>query len=125
MFPDDMHFELEQLDGESITVVHVHGILDRFSCPQLKERLARAVESGGTEIIVDLTGVDSVDSSGLGVLVGTLKLARRAGGDLRLTGANHRLATTIERLSLDQLLRQHASVQDAVASFRATPNSSN
>src|SRR5438105_10802374 len=120
-----MRVELEQLDGESIAVVRVHGILDRFSCPQLKDRLVRALEAGGTELIIDLSGVESVDSSGLGVLVGTLKLARRAGGDLRLTGANHRLATTIERLSLDQLLRQHRSVQDAVTYFRSAPNPAN
>jgi anti-sigma B factor antagonist len=119
---DDMRVELEQPDGEAVTVVHVQGTLDRFSCPHLKDLLFRKVEAGDVELVIDLGGVDSVDSSGLGVLVGTLKLARRAGGDLRITGASHRLSTTIERLSLDQLLRHHPSVQDAVASFRTAPH---
>jgi anti-sigma B factor antagonist len=120
---DDIRVDLDHLDGGAVVVVRVQGTLDRFSCPHLKEMLVQAVEAGKTELVVDLSGVDTVDSSGLGVLVGTLKLARRAGGDLRITGASRRLATTIERLSLDQLLRQHASVQDAITSFRSAANS--
>jgi anti-sigma B factor antagonist len=121
MLPDDMRVDLEEVDGGAVTVVRVQGTLDRFSCPHLKELLFRRVEAGSVEIVIDLSGVDSVDSSGLGVLVGTLKLARRAGGDLRITGASQRLTTTIQRLSLDQLLRHHPNVQDAVASFRPAP----
>jgi len=119
-----MRVELQQLEGESVTLVRVSGVLDRFSCPHLKQRLARAVEEGENELVVDLSGVESVDSSGLGALVGVLKLARRAGGDLRIAGASQRLSTTIERLSLDQLFRNHDTVQDAVTSFRSAPNHS-
>jgi anti-sigma B factor antagonist len=122
VLPDDIHVDVEQLSDEAIAVVRVQGTLDRFSGPYLKDVLVRAVEAGNTELVVDLSEVGSVDSSGLGVLVGTLKLARRAGGDLRITGASHRLTTTIERLSLDQLLRQHTTVQDAVVYFRTFAN---
>jgi anti-sigma B factor antagonist len=119
---DDIRVELDQQYGGAILAVYVDGTLDRFSGPHLKEMLVQAVEAGKIELVVDLSKVDTVDSSGLGVLVGALKLTRRAGGDLRISGASHRLATTIERLALDQLLRQHPTVQDAVASFSSASN---
>ena len=70
--------------------------------------------------IVDMTDLASVDSSGLGVLVGTLKRARQTGGGLRLAGANKRLATILSRTSLDRLLHHDDSVQDAISYFRSS-----
>jgi len=119
LLSSDLHVEVEPLRDEDIAVAHVRGTLDRFSGPHLKELLVRAVESGTNQLVVDLGGVASVDSSGLGVLVGTLKLARRTGGDLRLACVGPRLTVIIERLALDQLLRRADTVQDAIALARA------
>ena len=81
---------------------------------------SRALEAGSNQLVVDMTDLASVDSSGLGVLVGTLKRARQTGGGLRLAGANKRLATILSRTSLDRLLHHDDSVQDAVTYFRGS-----
>lgn len=118
--PNDMFVELEQLGGEPIAVVHVRGTVNRFSGPRLKDVLGRALEAGSNQLVVDMTDLASVDSSGLGVLVGTLKRARQTGGGLRLAGANKRLATILSRTSLDRLLHHDDSVQDAITYFRSS-----
>jgi anti-sigma B factor antagonist len=115
-----MVVDLQHLGDEAIVVVRVKGALNRFSGPRLKEMLLQAVEDGTNELIIDLSALTSVDSSGLGVLVGTLKRARQGGGGLRLTGYNKRLATILSRTSLDRLLHHDDTVQDAITYFRGS-----
>jgi anti-sigma B factor antagonist len=120
----DMHVELQRPSDEAILVVRIQGVLDRFSAPRLKEMLVGAVEGGTNELIIDLSDVTSVDSSGLGALVGMLRRAERVGGGLRLTGANEKLADILIRMSLDDLFQQDKTVQDAITHFRSSGQAS-
>ena len=71
--------QVERRDGEDVPVVAVHGELD-FDAPRASGRaLIEAIdEQPGRRVVVDLEGVDFIDSAGLGVLVGGLKRARSA-----------------------------------------------
>jgi anti-sigma B factor antagonist len=59
-----------------VTLIAVTGEVDVYTAPTLRERLTGAVNDGAFRLIVDLTGVDFLDSTGLGVLVGSLKRVR-------------------------------------------------
>jgi anti-sigma B factor antagonist len=120
VLPHDMQVELEQLDDEAIAVVRIKGTLNRFSCPRLKDKLVRAVEAGTKELVVDMSDVSSVDSSGLGVLILTLQRTRQVGGGLRLAGANEKLSTILTTMALDRLLQQDDTVQDSLRYFRGS-----
>jgi anti-sigma B factor antagonist len=63
------------------------GELDRRSARGVRAALHDeiAASSGGV-VVVDCAGMDFIDSTGLGVLVGALKVARDRGGDLRVEG---------------------------------------
>jgi len=65
------------------TVVEVTGEIDVYTAPALREELSRLVDGEHTNLVVDLTQVSFMDSTGLGVLVGALKKVRTLGGDLR------------------------------------------
>src|SRR5207247_8076321 len=54
-------------------ILEVKGEVDLYTSPQLREGLAALIDRGERQILVDLTGVDFMDSSGLGVLVASLK----------------------------------------------------
>ena len=66
------------------TVVQVGGEIDVYTAPQLRQRLHDLVEGGTKHIVVDLRGVEFLDSHGLGVLLGALKQLRAQGGNLVL-----------------------------------------
>ena len=68
-------------------------------------------------VVVDLASTEFVDSSGLGALVGGLKSARTAGGDLRLAGAGEQVTTVLRLTNLDRVLRSHADVAAAVGDW--------
>src|SRR5262245_44347425 len=63
------------------TILSVEGELDLYTAPTLRERVLMTAGDGG-RLIVDLTGVPFMDSSGLGVIVSCLKRLRESGGDL-------------------------------------------
>jgi anti-sigma B factor antagonist len=99
-------------------VVSVAGEIDVHSGPSLREHLLRALANGERDLIVDLSGVSFLDSSGLGVLVTAHKRARAAGGMLRLASCQPAVATIFQITALDRAFSIHPSVEDAVAAPR-------
>src|ERR687892_878734 len=97
------------------TVVNVYGELDVATSPELRELLIRLVADGGNRLVLDLEGVDFLDSTGLGTIIGALKRARTHDGDLRLVCTEARIRRLFEITGLDRAVPLHASLDDALA----------
>jgi anti-sigma B factor antagonist len=102
-------------DGDGWTVVRASGDLDLTTAPRLREQVVQVVTSGQPSVILDLEGVDFVDSTGLGVIVGLLKRTRSQGGDLRLVSTRRSLQKVLELTSLDRALPLARTVEEAIA----------
>jgi anti-sigma B factor antagonist len=83
----------------------------------LRERVVKMLP-GTPKIVVNLKGVDYIDSGGLGILVGLLVSARNRGGELRLVSPNERIKELLRRTSLDNIFRVYGNNEEAVAAFR-------
>ena len=92
------------------TVVEVTGEIDVSTAAILREGLATLIDAGHTDLVVDLTGVAFLDSTGLGVLVGALKKVRRHDGRLQLVIDSERLLKVFRITALLQVF----TVQDTV-----------
>jgi anti-sigma B factor antagonist len=92
--------EVSSLNGW--TVVSVYGELDVASAPELRERLIELVTGGAHLLILDLEGLDFLDSTGLGAIISALKRARTNGGDLRLVCTQSRIRRLFEITALDK-----------------------
>lgn len=68
----------------TVLTIQLTGRLDAMAAGDLRTLLADHVEAGATSLIIDLSAVAFVDPAGLASLVKGLKIARSAGGDLRL-----------------------------------------
>jgi anti-sigma B factor antagonist len=73
-----------QSDREGIPTVEVAGDVDVATSAAFRAALHEALDRGDGNLVVDLARLDFIDSSGLGVLVGTLKRARERGGSVRI-----------------------------------------
>jgi anti-sigma B factor antagonist len=105
---------IEKTDlGESAAVLTLDGRLNMVAAPQLKASIDQTVEAGRARLVVDLSAVPFMDSSGMGALVAGLKKARQASGDLRITGVSPQVATVLALTNLDRVLRSHESVEAA------------
>jgi anti-sigma B factor antagonist len=95
-------------------VVAVSGEIDMATSPELRERLHGLLSEGRSNMVIDLDGVGFLDSTALGVLVGTMKRARAAGGDVRLVCTQPRVAKVLEMTRLDRAFGTYTSVDGAV-----------
>jgi anti-sigma B factor antagonist len=110
-----MQLRTEVTEIAGWTVVHVYGELDVATTPDLREVLVRLVGEGSTKLVLDLDGVDFLDSTGLGTIISALKRARTHGGDLRLVCTQARIARLFEITGLDKAVPLLPSLDVAVA----------
>jgi anti-sigma B factor antagonist len=108
----DLGLEVTERDGA--TVLAVRGEVDVYTAPRLREKLLELSSQGKHDIVVDLEGVDFLDSTGLGVLVGGLKRLRSHDGDLVLVCTQHRILKVFEITGLTKVFSIHDSVDAAV-----------
>jgi anti-anti-sigma factor len=72
-------FEVEIRSQDRAAVIAVSGELDLAAGPALEQELAHAEQSGATLVIVDLRGLEFIDSTGLGILIKAHRQAEEAG----------------------------------------------
>ena len=100
-----------------VAVIQPRGRLDRLSAAEFGWRLAAVIGDGSDRLVVDLAGVSFTDSSGLGALIGGLKAARKAGGDLRIAQPDARARNLFELMSLERVLRIYSTVEEALEGY--------
>lgn len=106
-----MEFTVEHEPG--YTVLVGTGRLNMVRAPKLREVVAEVVAAGHHHLVLDMTGIEFVDSSGLGALVGCLKAARQAGGDLRIANAGPQVRMVLELTGMDRVFTPYGSVDQA------------
>ncbi|MCD9624631.1 STAS domain-containing protein [Rhabdothermincola salaria] len=113
-----MHFALDVSaapGADAVTIVAVTGELDMASAPRLRQELVSLASAGRTTIVIDLAGVDFLDSTGLGVVLGALKRVRAAGGDLALARTEPQVAKVFEITRLSDIMPLHDTIEAAIA----------
>jgi anti-sigma B factor antagonist len=97
------------------TVIEVKGEVDLYSAPRLKELIGDLVAGGRNRIAVELEGVEFMDSTGLGVLIGGLKRCREAGGTLSLVAPTEPVRKVLSITGLDKVFPIHDTTSEATA----------
>lgn len=100
--------------GPTTAVLRPRGRLTLGAASVLKDALDATVGAGHHLVVVDLGETEFLDSSGLGALVGGLRAARAAGGDLRIARVGGQVRTVLELTTMDRVLVPHETVDDAV-----------
>jgi anti-sigma B factor antagonist len=98
-----------------VSVVQVAGEVDVYTAPTLRQHLRDATASGSGGIVVDMTGVTFLDSTGLGVLVGAMGRVREADGSMRLVVTSDHILKVLRITGLDALIPVDADLDTAVA----------
>lgn len=83
----------------------------------LKDKINSIVHQGHTKILVNLAGVDYVDSAGLGELVGTYTTVTRAGGKMKLLNLTKKMRDLLAITKLLTVFETFDSEQEAIKSF--------
>ncbi len=106
----------EVIDDIVVEIVN----LDRATlreAEELKQNVNERISSGYKKVIIDLSSVEFLDSTFLGVIVNTLKKVAKLGGDLKLVGFKPVVRSMFELTRLFRVFESYGELQDAIRSF--------
>ncbi|MGH3279233.1 MAG: STAS domain-containing protein [Trebonia sp.] len=109
-------------DTPGFTVIVISGEIDVYTAPKLREKLISLVEAGSYQLIVDMEGVEFLDSTGLGVLVGGLKRVRAQDGRIDLVCTQSRILRIFKITGLNKVFSIYDSVPEAIDAHQRRPD---
>lgn len=119
-----MELSVTRHGNGNVPVVAVNGEVDVYAAPTLRDGLTELLQDGSS-VVVDLTDVGFLDSTGLGALVAARTAAAEKGGTLPLVCTHQRILKLFTITGLDGVFSIHDTVDDAVASVEQANQSAN
>ncbi|MFB4165181.1 STAS domain-containing protein [Alteribacillus sp. JSM 102045] len=99
-----MNLDIRTEEKNGLNLLYVGGEVDAYTAPQLRDALLPLTENEGAKVIVDLSEVDYIDSTGLGIFIGALKSSNSNNSTLKLTGLNPRVKRLFSITGLDEVM---------------------
>ncbi len=115
--PLRLEYNVRRIDG--LPVLAVAGEIDIYTAPLFKQAVVNLVSEGSTQVIIDLSEVTFMDSSGFGTLLGATKRLRPLGGGLHLAGVNGTIQRMLHLTRLDTIMRVYPTPEEAVKAVQA------
>jgi anti-sigma B factor antagonist len=115
-----MTFSFTTSQQKGVTVFKLEGqIIDKNQTIGLLEQIEKLVSSGKNHIVLELSGLKYMNSSGLNVLVNILTKARNAGGDVSVCSISAKVRELLVVTKLDTIFHILPTVEDAVEKLKA------
>lgn len=106
-----MDLSLNEHAVEGYVVVEVRGEVDVHTAPELRDRLSEVIDGGHRNVVVDLSWLSFIDSTGLGALVAARNHASVAGASLRLVCKAERLLKVFRITGLHEVFEIHPTLE--------------
>ncbi len=117
----DMKMEIERSEDRGVTIVDVRGVINfGESARRFSAYLEELLNSDVPAVLVDMSGIDSVDSTGLGELVGYLQRFEKVGRRLALYRPHGRILSLLRLTRLDEIFAIYDEKEQAVLELGAT-----
>ncbi len=112
-----MFIKIQEQNG--VAAVNIYGRLNVQSHLELKTRIRELViEECHRKVLLDVSGIKSIDSTGLGVIVSLLNTTRDRGGDLRLAGTfTPEFEKAFSLCGLDRVFTVYPDVKTGIKNF--------
>ena len=107
--------EVTTQDSGGHVTVSLKGELDLSSVGKVEEELERVEKDGPAVLVLDLSQLSFLDSTGLGVMVGALKRVRTNNGELALVCSESRILKVFEITGLTKVFPMHRTLADVAA----------
>ncbi len=108
-----MQFDIKTTEKKNTALVQVQGEVDMYSSPSLRDTLARLFKNNITAVVVDLTNVSFMDSSGIATLVEGLQWSKKQKRHFILAGLGDTVYNALSLTKLDNVFTIHENVHQA------------
>jgi anti-sigma B factor antagonist len=102
-----------------VSVLYLTGRLDAYAANDVEKRLNSATEKAPVNLVVCMDKLEYISSSGLRVLLASLKKARKLQGDVRLAGLQPYVKEVFDVAGFTQLFKMFEKEADAINSYKA------
>lgn len=109
--------EIQIEEAEDHTVCRPVGELDAYTVGQFRESLGDLATTG--RLLIDLSEVPFMDSAGLGALIGGIRRAREAGGEVAVACSRPTLTRLLHTTGFDRIVPVTETLDEAVAALAA------
>ena len=113
-----MPLKMETRISGDVLILHCTGRLVFGDEPAAFRERIKNILLGTNQIVVNLGGIEYIDSGGLGTLVGMLASTRNQHGEIKLVRPVQRVSDLLRRTRLHTVFKSYESDDDAVAAFR-------
>lgn len=111
-----MELQAEKVQGVTLITLPP-GHLDAGNSEDFKRSVAPWLE-GADKVLIDLSGLRFVDSSGLGALLSCLRRLNAAGGDLKVCGLQKQVRLLFEMVRMHRIVEIHNDRAEALTAFQ-------
>jgi len=94
-----------RIDSGEETIIRIEGVLDAVTTPDIRPEIDSLVAQKRRDIIVDVSSLRLIDSSGVGVIVSLFKRSKAYGGSVRVSGLKDQPLTIFRLLRLDKVFK--------------------
>lgn len=115
---DDIRLETQIRDSGGLPIIAVAGEIDLYTAPMFKRALTQTIDGGHSDLLVDMTQVSYMDSSGFGTLLGVTKKVRPSGGSVNLIGCNEAIHRMLKITRLNTIFGIFDTEDEAVTTLR-------
>lgn len=117
-----MSFELKIRDaitpqGQRLAIIPIEGRLDSMVTMTVRNKIQQIVDFGYPNLLLDLSQVTSFDSSGIGVLVSTMRKCKAAGGHMAIFGLPDVVTIALEACGMELLFPSFSNEENAIENF--------
>lgn len=110
--------KLNDYEKEGVSVLEPKGkIMGGPDATLLHEKLHELIDQGKLKVVIDLGGVDWMNSTGLGILISGLTTLRNNNGELKLANVTDKIQSLLTITKLVTVFEAFDSIEDAVKSF--------
>ena len=121
---ETLRIETSLRHHDDIPVLDVVGEIDIYTTPQFKDAVSAAIDENKPAIVINMTQVTYMDSSGFGTLLSATKRLRPLDGALYLSGCNEAIQRMLQITRLNTIFGVYTTEDEAVAAAKAAPSQS-
>jgi anti-sigma B factor antagonist len=110
--------EIQVSEHGNVQVLACIGRMDAQVSGLLKDRMLELLEKGATQLVLDLEGLEFLDSSGLGAIVSCLRRVKEKKGEIKLAGLREEVRSIFEITRVSRLFHICETVPAAVKAFK-------
>jgi len=112
----------ERNQGDILIIKALESRIDARIAPQFKDHMAQSIDNGKTRIVLNLSSVDFIDSSGLGAIISTLKRLNNKGSDdqrveLVVCGLSEAVKTMFSLTRMDRVFQIFEDEENALTAL--------